>query len=98
MTGRERELLDFITTYIRVHRFSPSFDEMSVALGAKSKSEISRIVHQLADKSHIIFTPNSARAIELPPSAGAIDQAWRAGYEAGVAACEHESKHEVVNA
>ena len=98
MTSRERELLDFITTYIRVHRYSPSYDEMMVALVIKSKSDISRLERQLADKGHIIFTPNRARAIEMPTSQSAIDQAWRAGYNAGVAACKHERKREVVEA
>ena len=91
MTTRERELLDFIATHIHVHRISPSFSEMMAATGIKSRSDISRLVHQLTDKGHIIFTPNRARAIELPPSAAAIEQAWRAGYDAGVAAWERKS-------
>ena len=96
MTARERELLDFITTRIRDHRISPSFSEMMAATGIRSKSDISRLVHQLADKGHIIVKPYRARAIELPPSAEAIEQARQEGYDAGYRAAIKEFGHRVV--
>ena len=47
MTRKQSELLKYITAYIQKNDFSPSYDEMKVAVNLKSKSGIHRLVEAL---------------------------------------------------
>lgn len=66
LTPRQRQLLDFIARYIRAHNgVSPSYDEMSKAIGGRSKSQILWLVRQLEARGYLRSTPNIARSIAL---------------------------------
>lgn len=65
-TRKQRELLAFITDSIKETGVAPSFDEMREAVGLASKSGVHRLVHALAERGHIEFMPNRARAVFLP--------------------------------
>lgn len=65
MTKRQAELLAFIKAYDAEHGYSPSFDEMKVALGLKSKSGVARIVKSLVEKNEITTVPHRARTIQI---------------------------------
>lgn len=65
MTPKQRECLDFIETFIGPHRFSPSFEEIQMALGLASKSGVSRLVDALEEQGRITRLPGGARNIEI---------------------------------
>jgi repressor LexA len=65
LTGKQRELLDFLTRYIAENHHSPSFDEMREAVGLASKSGIHRLVTALEERGYIHRLANRARAIEV---------------------------------
>lgn len=65
LTKRQRELLEFIRSYVAAHGFSPSFEEMKDSLGLASKSGIHRLVGGLRERGYIEFRYNQARSIML---------------------------------
>lgn len=67
LTPQQLQLLTFIRSEIDAGRPSPTFDEMRVVTGLKSKSGISRLVRGLESRGHIVRAKNSPRSIGLPP-------------------------------
>lgn len=65
LTGKQRELLNFLSGYLADNQHSPSFDEMREAVGLASKSGIHRLVTGLEERGYIRRLPNRARAIEI---------------------------------
>jgi SOS-response transcriptional repressor LexA len=65
LTRSQKECLAFIEGYIKQHDCPPSYDEIAEGLGLKSKSGVHRLVHALAERGHIILSPNRARSIDL---------------------------------
>jgi repressor LexA len=61
LTQRQRDLLAFL----RSRETCPSFDEMRVALGLKSKSGIHRMIEALEERGFIVRRTNRARAIQV---------------------------------
>ena len=50
LTKKQYKLLDFIDKYQKRSGISPSFEEMKIGLGLKSKSGIHRLVKNLEDR------------------------------------------------
>ena len=65
LTRRQRDLLDFIGAYMATENVAPSFEEMKVGIGLKSKSGIHRLIDSLEERGFINRIPDRARAIEL---------------------------------
>lgn len=65
LTGKQRDLLIFINSYITEHGTSPSFEEMKDALLLKSKSGIHRLVNALVEREFLIRREGKARALEV---------------------------------
>ena len=65
LTGKQRELLNFLARYLAENQHSPSFDEMREAVGLASKSGIHRLVTALEERGYIRRLANRARAIEV---------------------------------
>lgn len=61
LTAKQKELLDYLKSCER----APSFDEMRVALGLRSKSGVHRLVEGLEERGYIRRALNRARAIEI---------------------------------
>lgn len=61
LTAKQQGLLD----YLRSCEQCPSFDEMRVACGLKSKSGVHRLISALEERGYIRRALNRARAIEL---------------------------------
>lgn len=60
----QAKLFAFILSYQAEHNgMSPSFAEMSKAIGVSSKSGIHRLVNGLQGRGHIRYSPNKARSI-----------------------------------
>lgn len=62
---RSREVLDFISAYIRDNGYSPSYDEIRDALGLQSKGSVAAILRKLVDDGKIVHTPRLSRTIRL---------------------------------
>jgi len=65
LTKKQYKLLDFIDKYQKRSGISPSFEEMKIGLGLKSKSGIHRLVKNLEDRGFVRRLPNRARALEV---------------------------------
>ena len=65
LTKRQHDLLMFIHRSTQITGVSPSYSEMMVALGMKSKSGIHRMVIALEQRGFIRRLPNRARATEI---------------------------------
>ena len=65
LTRRQHDLLMFIHRSTQIAGVGPSYHEMKVALGMKSKSGIHRMVIALEQRGFIHRLPNHARAIEI---------------------------------
>lgn len=75
MTPKQRKLLSFIKLYQGSHDgVSPSFEEMSLALGSRSKSGVFRALQCLEGEGYIRRLRNRARAIEVVQNPHIPDQ------------------------
>ena len=68
MTPRMSACLKFILAYWAEHEYAPSYDDIKVGLGAKSKGTVSALVTKLEERGYIERTPNLARSIRVLPS------------------------------
>ena len=64
MTPKQRELLDFIDSYIAKNRYAPTYREMVEAAGLKSKSGIRRLIDGLVDQGQLRVRRFRQRGIE----------------------------------
>lgn len=65
MTERQRAVLEFIQTYIRIKGFPPSMQDIATGLGLRSRSNIHRIVHGLESQGLLVTTPYKFRTMKL---------------------------------
>lgn len=65
MTERQRLVLEFIQTYIKMKGFAPSMQDIATGLGMKSRSNIHRIVHSLEQQGLLVTTPHKVRTMKL---------------------------------
>lgn len=65
LTERQSQLLSFIRSYVEENGIPPSFDEMRIFAGLRSKSGIHRLLTALEERGHIFRIPNRARCIAL---------------------------------
>ena len=66
MTKRQKELLDFIRKYVKIHEMSPTYREMVNALNSKSVSNIGRMLDALAEEGKITKrVPAKPRSIKI---------------------------------
>jgi len=65
LTRKQKELLLLIRDRLAVDGVPPSFDEMKIALGLKSKSGIHRLITGLEERGFIKRLPHRARALEI---------------------------------
>ena len=76
LTKKQVELLNYITSFIKTNKISPSYDEMRNNLNLKSKSGIHRLISALEERGFIKRLAHKARALEvikLPETASAND-------------------------
>lgn len=65
LTEKQYNLLMFINKILKETGCSPSFDEMKVAVGLKSKSGIHALIEALEERNFIRKLPHKARALEV---------------------------------
>ncbi|MBI1301162.1 MAG: transcriptional repressor LexA [Alphaproteobacteria bacterium] len=65
LTKKQKDLLLYIHEKMQEDDIPPSFEEMKVALGLKSKSGIHRLISALVERGYIERLPHRARALEI---------------------------------
>jgi|TARA_X000001388_G_C2225899_1_gene121119 repressor LexA len=65
LTAKQLKLFKFIKNYIAKKNISPSYEEMKMAVGLKSKNSINKRVSQLEDRKWIKRLPGKARSIQI---------------------------------
>ena len=66
LTKKQRDLLSYLVTYARENEgMSPSYREMSAALGFKGKSQIYALIARLEVRGFVRKSPHRARGIEV---------------------------------
>lgn len=68
LTPRQKEAMVFVQSYIEHHSIAPSYDEILVGLGLKSKHSVAKLVSALAQHGLIRVWPKHARGIVLLPT------------------------------
>ena len=64
-TKKQRELLDYISSFITQHGYGPSYREVMRALGYKSVSTVAAHINNLISKGYLRKRTNSARSLEV---------------------------------
>lgn len=84
LTPKQAELLAYIGRHMAENPSAPSFEEMKLACGLKSKSGVHRLIHALVERGCLRRIPNRARALEV------VDQnpLWHVSLEALIAEIE----------
>tara|TARA_R100000458_G_C8253961_1_gene230369 strand:+ start:24 stop:224 length:201 start_codon:yes stop_codon:yes gene_type:complete len=65
MTRKQAELRTYIEKYINDNGYSPSFEEMMLGVGLKSKSGIHRLVEGLVKQGKIKRVKFTRRSVEV---------------------------------
>ena len=65
LTKQQNKLFNFLKIKIQKTNISPSFEEMKVAMGLKSKSGIQRLIDGLVERGFIKKKDNKKRAINI---------------------------------
>lgn len=64
-TKRQKELLDFIESFIAEHGYSPSYREIMSGAGYTSVATVSLHVNNLVRRGHLVKREHSARSLEV---------------------------------
>jgi repressor LexA len=64
LTKRQREILDFIESFIQTHGFSPSFEEIAEFFGYRSLATVHEHLSNLERKGYIRRNYNESRSVE----------------------------------
>lgn len=67
-TKKQKELLDFIATFIAEHGYSPSYREIMTGLNYTSVATVALHVGNLIKRGHLVKRDHSARSLEVVDS------------------------------
>lgn len=65
LTKKQRELFNYVVSFQRTNKCSPSFDEMRVAIGLASKSGVHRLIAGLIERGYLAKLECRARALTV---------------------------------
>lgn len=65
LTKKQKEVYDFIETFIEQHGYSPSLDEIARGLGLRSLATVHKHVRNLSEKGALKRAWNRGRSIEV---------------------------------
>lgn len=65
LTKRQREVLDFIHTFVQEHAYSPSFEEIGRGLGLSSLATVHKHITNLEQKGQLTRGYNQSRSIDI---------------------------------
>src|SRR6202022_3775416 len=68
VTRRQKEILDFLETFVTRNGYSPSFEEIARGMGLKSLATVHKHTPNLEKKGKLCRAPNPSRPLAaLPP-------------------------------
>ncbi|QOK28080.1 transcriptional regulator [Cytobacillus oceanisediminis] len=65
ITKRQKEVLEAIDQYLKVHNYPPAFRDIADMLGIKSSSTVSDLLHKLKNKGYISWEPTQPRTLRI---------------------------------
>jgi repressor LexA len=68
ITRRQRQVLDFITGFIRENNYSPSYEEIGQGLGLSSLATVHKHISNLEQKGYLKRDYNRSRSIDVVPN------------------------------
>ncbi len=68
VTRRQKEVLDFLTEFVKKNEYSPSYDEIARGLGLKSLATVHKHITNLANKGLLQRSHNRSRSIDVLPA------------------------------
>lgn len=86
VTRRQREVLDFLNSFMQRHGYCPSFEEMARGLNLKSLATVHKHVTNLQKKGLLQRDHNRSRSIDLLPPRGRSRQSERLPLKGRIAA------------
>ena len=81
ITRRQRQVLDFITSFIRENGYSPSFEEIGQGLGLSSLATVHKHISNLDQKGYLKRDYNRSRSIDVVPNKSRAKSAMPAPLE-----------------
>lgn len=70
LTRRQKEILDYLDSYIQEHGYAPSFEEIAGRFALRSLATVHEHLTNLEQKGYIRRGHNESRSIEIRPQAG----------------------------
>ncbi len=65
ITPKQKKVYDFIKSYIKKHKYSPSYDEIKEANKLSSKSHVRQVIIQLQDRNYITVKYGKSRSVTI---------------------------------
>ncbi|MEK3973747.1 LexA family protein [Psychrobacillus sp. FSL K6-1267] len=65
MTKRQREIYEYIKTFISEHHYSPTIREITKALGLKSSSTVHGHLETMRKKGYITYIDSFPRTLQI---------------------------------
>jgi repressor LexA len=70
LTRRQKQVLDYLESYIGAHGYAPSFEEIASHFTFSSLATVHEHLTNIERKGYIRRAPNESRSIEIVPPAG----------------------------
>jgi len=71
ITRRQKEVIDFLSSFTASHGYSPSYEEIAAGLGLSSLATVHKHVTNLQNKGLLQRAHNRSRSIDVLPQRGA---------------------------
>lgn len=65
LTRRQKEVMDFVSTFITAHGYSPSYEEIASGLGLASLATVHKHIQALEAKKYVRRSYNHSRSLEV---------------------------------
>ncbi|SRR6266496_52689 len=75
ITKRQREIYDFISEFVQKNQYSPSYEEIRIAMKLNSLATVHKHISNLESKGLLTRDYNRSRSIDLLPPKGRLKQA-----------------------
>jgi repressor LexA len=72
LTKRQREILDYVESFLENYGYSPSFEEIAKFFGYSSLATVHEHLSNLERKGYLRKNYNKSRSLELVPSEGTL--------------------------
>jgi repressor LexA len=72
LTKRQKQILDYLDSFIEVNGYSPSFEEIADSFGYSSLATVHEHLTNLERKGYLRKDYNKSRSLELVPSEGTL--------------------------